>query len=58
MLKDIGTEVPKSIETRCSMQAKARDDDIYHHTKVYYAFFVACCYVVARLTVVVYIHVR
>ena len=26
MLKDLGMEVPKRIETRCSMQAKAGDD--------------------------------
>ena len=28
MLKDVGIEVSKSIETRCSMQAKAGDDSI------------------------------
>ena len=28
MLKDVGIEVPKRIETRCSMQAKAGGDSI------------------------------
>ena len=28
VLKDVGIEVPQSIETRCSMQAKAGDDSM------------------------------
>ena len=28
MLKDVGMEVLKSIETRCNMQAKAGDDSM------------------------------
>ena len=29
MLKDVGIEVPKSIQTRCSMLAKAGDDNMH-----------------------------
>ena len=30
LLKDVGIEVPQSIETKCSMQAKAGDDSMQH----------------------------
>ena len=30
LLKDVGIEVPQSIETRCSMQAKVGDDSMQH----------------------------